>query len=86
MPDSSDNYLNESEVRERLSVDARAIRRFLRLGWLYPLPTTTGFLVSKGSAEDLERWHGGELAVAQHQSRARAERARLLASQRTLEL
>ena len=83
---STSNYLNESEAVERLSLNRACIRRFGKFGWLSLAWTTTGFLVLRRSIERLESHEPSRLAYAQLHCRKVDERARLKASQRTLEL
>lgn len=81
-----DNYLNESEICERLKLNTRLIWRFHRLGYLQLVRTSTGFLVLTVSAEQFESRLPDTLAEGQRQTRKFAERARLKASQRILAL
>lgn len=80
------NYLNEKECCERLEVDMKTLRSFIRWSWLRALKTTTGYLIYTESVEKFALEKRSKLAVYQRLCRRDAERKRLRASQRRLEM
>lgn len=80
------NYLNEDEACAELDLDLACIRRFAKWSWLDVVKTTTGILVLRHSVERLRRERPARLAYAQLHCRKVAEKRRLKASQRTLDV